>query len=95
MEIDAFSLAEELKTGQIKEDDVLRLLSSHHFQTIQIALRTDEDTLKNWEDLRGSLASDQKDPAKLRRFPSSFMKELLADYHLSKRTSEMALFSPN
>jgi hypothetical protein len=95
MEIDAFSLAEELKTGQIKEDDVLGLLSTHHFQTIQIALRSDEDELKEWTDLRASLASDQKVPAKLRRFPPSFMKELLADYHLSMRTSELAVFSPN
>jgi hypothetical protein len=38
---------------------------------------------------------DQTDPDKQRNFTPDFMRELLSDYHLSKRTSDMALFSPN
>jgi hypothetical protein len=94
-EFEPFTVGDQMRTGEIKEDEVFRLLRMHHFQTIQIALRSDEQDLKDWADLRASLASDQSDPDKQRRFTPNFMKELLTDYHLSKRTSEMALFSPN
>lgn len=76
------------------EDDVLQLLRTHHFETVQIALRSDEEDLKEF-DLRVSLSSDQKGPDKERRFTPNFMKELLEDYQLSKRTAEMAIFCPN
>ena len=88
-------MRDELKTGQIREDDVLQLLRTHHFQTVQINLRSDEEDLKEWADLRAKLLSDQMDPDKQRNFTPNFMKELLADYHLSKQTSELAMFSPN
>ena len=86
-------MRDQIKTGLRNEDEVLQLLRTYHFQTIQIALREDEAD-KEWADLRASLASDQADPDKERRFTSNFMKEMLADYQLSKRTSQMALFSP-
>jgi hypothetical protein len=92
---EAFSVRDQIKTGLISEDEVLQLLRTHHFQTVEIDLRTDEQDLNEWADLKTSLASDQADPDKQRRFTPRFMKELLADYQLSKRTSEMALFSPN
>ncbi len=94
-EYESFSVRDELKTGQIREDDVLQLLRTHHFQTVQINLRSDEEDLKEWADLRAKLLSDQMDPDKQRNFTPNFMKELLADYHLSKQTSELAMFSPN
>jgi len=94
-EYEPFSVRDQINTGLIKEDEVLELLKTHHFQIVEIALRSDEQNLKEWADLRTSLASDQTDPDRQRRFTPNFMKELLADYHLSKRTSEMALFSAN
>lgn len=93
-EYEPFSVRDELKTGEVKEDDVLELLRTHHFQTVEINLRSTEENLE-WPDLRTSLTSDQTDPDTVRNFPPSFLKELVADYHLSKRTSQMALFVPN
>jgi hypothetical protein len=87
-------MRDQLKTGRLHEEDVLQLLRTHHFQIVQIALRSDEEDLKEWVDLRASLSSDQKEPDKERRFTPNFMKELLGDYQLSKRTSEMAIFCP-
>jgi len=92
-EYEPFSVRDQLKTGRLHEDDVLQLLRTHHFQTVQIALRSDEEDLKEF-DLWASLSSDQKEPDKERRFTPNFMKELLGDYQLSKRTSEMAIFCP-
>ena len=94
-EYESFSVRDEIKTGQVREVDVLQLLKTHHFQTVQIHLREDEAVLKQWADLRTSLLDAQTDPDKQRNFSPDFMKELLSDYHLSKRTSDMALFSPN
>lgn len=88
------SARDQINIGGIKEDDVLQLLRVHHFQTVQILLRSDEVDLKG-ADLRASLTNDQTDPDKQRRFTPGFMKELLADYHLSMQTSDMALFSSN
>jgi hypothetical protein len=82
-----------VKTGRIRENDVLQLLRTHHFETVQIALRSDEVDL-NELDLRASLSSTQTAPDTERRFTPAFMKELLEDYRLSKRTSEMAIFCP-
>lgn len=93
-EYEPFSVRDELKTGQVKEDDVLQMLRTHHFQTVEINLRSVEENL-NWPDLRTSLTSDQTDPDTVRNFTPSFLKELVADYHLEKRTSQMALFAPN
>ncbi len=92
-EYEPFSVRDQVKTGRIHQDDVLQLLRMHHFQTVEIALRSDEEDLNEF-DLRTSLASDQKDPDKERRFTPNFMKELLEDYQLSKRTPEMAIFCP-
>jgi hypothetical protein len=93
-EYEPFSVRDQINTGLIKEDEVLQLLRTHHFQTVQIALRPDEEDIKEWADLRASL-SDQTGPIyKRRRFTPNFIKELLADYQVSKRTSQMALFSP-
>jgi hypothetical protein len=55
-------------------------------------LRSDEEDLSDSE-LRSSLSSDQKDPEKMRRFSPNFMNELLQDYQLSMRTSDMAFFA--
>jgi len=93
-EYEPFTVQDQINTGRTKENDVLQLLRTHQFQTVQIELRSDEEDLKEWADLRASLASDQTDSDKQRRFTPNFMKELLADYQLSKRTSQMALFSP-
>jgi len=93
-EFEPFSVRDQIQTGRINEDEVLQLLRTHHFQIVQIALRSDEEDLKEI-DLRASLSSDQKAPDTERRFTPNFMKELLGDYQLSKRTSEMAIFCPN
>lgn len=93
-EYEPFTVQDQIKTGRINEDDVLQLIRTHQFQTVQIALRPDEESLKEWADLRASLASDQTLLGTERRFTPNLMKELLADYQLSKRTSQMALFSP-
>jgi len=100
-EFEPFSVRDQVKMGRIREKDVLQLLRAHYFQTVEIALRSDEENLKDWADLRKSL-SDQKDPdsdspiafSKERRFSPDFMNELLEDYQLSMRTSQMAIFSP-
>jgi len=92
-EYEPFSVRDQLKTGVLHEGDVLQLLKTHHFQTVQIALRADEGDLKDPE-LKASLSSDQTQPDTERRFTPTFMKELLEDYQLSKRTSEMAIFCP-
>lgn len=94
-EFEPSTVGDQMRTGVIKEEEVLQLLRRHHFQTVQVLLRPDEQNLSDWADLRASLASDQTDPDKQRRFPPSFMKELVDDYQFSKRTSEMVLFSPN
>lgn len=88
------SVRDQINISVIKESDVLQLLRVHHFQTVQILLRSDEADLKG-ADLRASLTNDQTDPEKQRRFTPSFMKALLTDYHLSMETSDMALFSAN
>jgi hypothetical protein len=92
-EYEPFSVRDLVKTGRLSENDGLQLLRTHHFQTVQIALRADEADLKDAE-LRASLSSDQTLPDTERRFTPGFMKELLEDYQLSKRTSEMAIFCP-
>ena len=92
-EFEPFSVRDQVMTGRIHESDVLALLKTHHFQTVEIALRSDEEDLSD-SDLRTSLSSDQKDPDKERRFSPNFMKELLQDYQLLKRTSQMAIFCP-
>jgi hypothetical protein len=92
-EYEPFSVRDQLKTGVLRESDVLQLLKTHHFHTVQIALRSDEGHLEESE-LKASLSSDQTLPDTERRFTPTFMEELLEDYQLSKRTSEMAIFCP-
>ena len=90
-EYEAFSVRALVKSGTLPEDDVLQLVKTHHFQTIQIALRSDEEKLEGsafWASLR----SPQEDLDTERRFSPAFMKELLEEYQLS--TSEMAIFLP-
>ncbi|HKW64938.1 MAG TPA: hypothetical protein VJN89_20450 [Candidatus Acidoferrum sp.] len=94
LEFEAFAVREQVRTGATREADVLDLLRSRHFRTVQIELRSDEENLGDTA-LRTSLASDQKDPDTERRFSPAFMNELLRDYHLSLRTSAMAVFSAN
>ncbi len=93
-EYEPYSVRDLLRTGRLHEDEVLQLLRTNHFQTVQIALRSDEADLKEWVDLRASLGSNQKESDKERRFTPAFMKELLQDYQLSMRTSDMAIFCP-
>src|ERR1700674_3597650 len=59
-EYEPFSVRDQINTGRIKEDDVLQLLRTHHFQAIQIALRSDEAELKGSAELMARLSSDQK-----------------------------------
>jgi hypothetical protein len=92
-EFDTFSVRYQLRTGQLHEDDVLQLLRTHHFQSVQIEVHTDEQDLSDF-DLLTSLASDQKELDKERRFSPSFLRELMSLYRLSKRTSQMAIFVP-
>lgn len=92
-EYEAFSVRALVKSGALSEGDVLDLVKTHHFQTIQIALRSDEEKLEGL-DLWASLQSTQEKPDTERRFSPNFMKELLEDYQLSKKTPEMAIFSP-
>lgn len=91
-EFEPFSVRDQLRTGRLREDDVLQQLRTHYFQTVQIEVHTDEEDLSE-SDLLASLASDQKDIDKERRFTPNFLKELMKDYQLSKRTSQMAIFS--
>lgn len=91
-EFEPFSVRDQMMTGKIHEADVLQLLKTHHFQTVEVALRSDEEDLSDAE-LRTSLSNDQKDPEKMRRFSPNFMNELLNDYQLSERASDMAVFS--
>lgn len=91
-EFEPFSVRDQMMTGKIHEADVLQLLRTHHFQIVEVALRSDEEDLSDTE-LRTSLGNNQKDPDKMRRFSPNFMNELLSDYQLSERTSDMALFS--
>jgi hypothetical protein len=93
-EYEPYSVRDLLRTGRLHEDEVLQLLRTHRFQTVQIALRSDEEDLKESVDLLASLSSDQKQPNTERRFTPNFMKELLRDYQLSMRTSQMAIFCP-
>jgi hypothetical protein len=93
-EYEPFSVRDQINTGRIREDDVLQLLRTNHFQTVQIALRTDEATLPGSAELLASLGSDQKTLDTERRFTPNFMKELLEGYRLSMRTSQMAIFCP-
>jgi hypothetical protein len=92
-EYEPFTVRAQVKTGRLPEDKVLDLLRTHHFQTVQIDLRSDEENLGE-SDLRVSLSSDQTLPDTERRFSPGFMKELLEDYQLSKRTPQMVLFAP-
>ncbi len=92
LEFEAFAVREQVRTGMLREDDVLPLLRTHHFQTVEVELRSDEEPLNDAE-LRTSLGSDQKDPEKERRLSPEFMQELLQDYQLSMRSSGMAIFS--
>jgi hypothetical protein len=92
-EYEPFSVQDLVKTRRMSENDALQLLRTHHFPTVQIALRSDEANLKD-SDLSVSLSSDQTAPDTERRFTPNFMKKLLDDYQLSKRTSEMAIFCP-
>jgi hypothetical protein len=92
-EYEPFSVQQQLKAGLLHEEDILQLLRTHHFQAVEVAVRGDEENLSE-SDLRMSLSSDQKEPEKQRRFSPKFMNELLADYRLSMRTSEMVLFCP-
>ena len=91
-EFEPFSVRDQMMTGKIHEADVLQLLKTHHFQTVEVALGSDEEDLSDAE-LRASLSNNQKDPEKMRRFSANFMNELLNDYQLSQRTSDMAVFS--
>jgi hypothetical protein len=92
-EYEPFTVRDQVKTGRLQEDEVLDLLRTHHFQTVQIALRSDEEKLGE-SDLKASLSSDQTQPDTERRFTPRFMKQLLEDYQLLKRTPQMALFCP-
>jgi hypothetical protein len=92
-EYEPFTVNDQMMTGKVHEADVLQLLKTHHFQIVEVALRSDDQDL-SYSELRRSLSNDQKDPDKMRGFPPNFMKELVEDYQLSKRTSRMALFCP-
>jgi len=92
-EYEPFTAHDQVKTGRLPEADVLQLIRTRHFQTVQVALRSDEADLRESE-LRASLSSDQTLPDTERRFTPRFMNELLEDYRLSMRTPQMALFSP-
>lgn len=88
LEYDAFDVSVKLMTGKLHEDDTVPLLRTHHFQTIEITL-IDESSLGD-PDLRALFGSGPRG-----RFTLNFMKELLRDYQLSMRNSQMAIFTPN
>src|SRR6266704_97131 len=93
-EYEPYSVRDLVRAGRLPEEKVLQLLRTSHFQTVQIGLRPDEESLEGTADLLASLGSDQKKPYTERRFTPKFMKELLEDYQLSIRTSQMAIFCP-
>jgi hypothetical protein len=93
LEFEPFSVRSLVDAGTLAESDVLQLLKTTHFQTVQVALRSDEGKLSETA-LEDSLSSDQTLPDTKRRFTPNFMKELLQDYRLSQRTSDLAIFTP-
>jgi len=92
-EFEPFSVRDQVQTGRMNEEEVLQLLKTHHFKSVEIWVLSDEENL-NDSDLQKSITADQKDPTEERRFSQNFLVELLKDYQLSMRTSAMAIFTP-
>lgn len=93
-EFEPFSVRDQVQTGRMREEDVLQLLKTRHFQTVELWVLSDEESLNDAQ-LQASLAADQKDFTQERRFSETFLRELLNDYRLSMRTTSMAIFTPN
>lgn len=93
-EFEPFSVRDQVQTGRMREEDVLQLLKTRHFQTVELWVLSDEEKLNDAE-LEASLAAEQKDFTEERRFSEAFLRELLKDYRLSMRTTSMAIFTPN
>lgn len=93
-EFEPFSVRDQVQTGRMREEDVLQLLKTRHFRTVELWVLSDEEHLNDAE-LEASLAAEQKDSTQERRFSEAFLRELLKDYRLSMRTTSMAIFTPN
>lgn len=93
-EFEPFSVRDQVQTGRMREEDVLQLLKTRHFQTVELWVLSDEENLSDAQ-LETNLAAEQKDFTQERRFSEAFLRELLKDYRLSMRTTSMAIFTPN
>ena len=78
-EYDSFAVDECLRTGKIPLSEILQLLESRHFRTIQIEFP----------------ANQPMQPVARVRFPGPFMRMLFTKYKLAFRTKWYAVFVPN
>ena len=91
-EFEPFSVRDQVQTGRLNEEEVLQLLRTRHFQSVEIWVVPAEESLSD-SDLQKSMAAEQNDLAEEKRFSQNFLIELLKDYQLSMRTSSMAIFT--
>ena len=77
-EYDTFAVDELIRTGKVPMDEILRLLDSRHFRSIQIELA----------------ANEALQPAPRIRFPGPFMRLLFARYKVALRTTRYTVFVP-
>jgi hypothetical protein len=75
---DPFAADQLVKTGRLREDDVLRLLDARQFGVIEL----------------GSVTVETTQPTDRDRFPLPFRQKLQANYRLAYRTSKFVFFTP-
>ena len=78
-EYDTFAVDESIRTGKIPMSEILQLLESRHFRSIQIEIA----------------ANQPMQPTARIRFPGPFMRLLFAKYKVAFRTKWYAVFVPN
>jgi hypothetical protein len=76
---DAFFVNDQMKIGRIQESEIVAVLSSEYFKTIQIAIRSDQPLSPGVRD----------------RFSAAAVNVILEHYHAVLRASEFALLVPN
>ena len=77
-EYDTFAVDELIRTGKVPMDEILGLLDSRHFRSVQIELG----------------ANEPLQPAPRIRFPGPFMRLLFTRYKVSLRTPKYTIFVP-
>jgi len=93
-EYEPYSVQDLVRTGRLHEDELLQLLRTHHFQTVQIELRSDEVILKNGSICVRASTPTRRNPIRYEDLPKVYertsgrLPTLEADV-------EMAIFCPN